>query len=312
MTATAYELVHAALPGLQGWWKFNEGSGTTATDAAGTIGNMTYSGSGITYGQASILPGDPTNTCVLMDGANGRATRASESALNITSAISIGCWVQPSDVGASSDRSLIYKPNFAWGMMIRGSSVAPGAVKAELKSAITSPGYSTVAGGTYLIVATYDGAIQRLLINGSVVASGAATGALGVESTSFEVGSWLNTVHYKGLIQHPSLANQGWSVQNVRDLYVAGYAAGLEVALQTFYAMPWSRVLVPSGSADVARIGNPSDTTCWVNRSATAAVGSGLPIFPQSVETFEGIELSGLSVIHGAFMGGKHLSIDAS
>lgn len=308
--STAYELAQLAMPGTIGFYKFAESSGTTSTDTQGTVGNMTYSGTGIGYSQASLLPGDPTNTSLLFDGTAGRATRASEAALDITAQISFGCWIQPTDVSATSDRSLIYKPNFNWGMMIRGNTVAPGTIKGEFKTSATSPSYTLVAGGTYHVVGTYDGVTQRVVVNGVPVATTSASGAMSTGATSFEVGSWLNTVHYKGLIQHVALANQGWSLAAIQNLYVTGATPATPVAGQA-YVYPFSTVVLPANpNRTRVTFTNCSDWPIDLSLGATAPTAAGVRLQvngdPWSVSGYTGQ----VAAIHGAFMGAKLLAIE--
>src|ERR1035437_7040919 len=52
-------------------WMLNEASGTTAADATGNGHTGTYDLAGITLGQTSLIPSDPTDTSVLCSGAGG-------------------------------------------------------------------------------------------------------------------------------------------------------------------------------------------------------------------------------------------------
>ena len=91
---SAYSDAILATSGLICYYKCDESSGTAMVDAAGVVGNATYSGSGVTLGAPSLLPQD-SGTCVTFDGTNGNAQRTHVAALNLTSAITIIAWVKP-------------------------------------------------------------------------------------------------------------------------------------------------------------------------------------------------------------------------
>jgi hypothetical protein len=82
-------------PSLVGWWKLDEGSGTTAVDWSGHNNNGTFVGNPLWVagqdGDALEFDGDDWVDC------------GSTSELNITGAISIACWVNPA--GLSGDNA---------------------------------------------------------------------------------------------------------------------------------------------------------------------------------------------------------------
>ena len=71
---------------LKGYWKFDENSGTTATDSAGNgnIGTLT-SGAGWGAGQAG--------SAVSVDGVNDHVQVGAQSSLVMTSAASFSSWI---------------------------------------------------------------------------------------------------------------------------------------------------------------------------------------------------------------------------
>lgn len=308
---TAYETAVAALTGLVGWWKLNEASGTTATDSAGTVGDATYSGTGVTYNQISLLPGDSTNSSVLLDGTNGRLTRAHVSALDMTDAISMLAWIQPANV--STDMSILFKPSFDWGLYIRGASVNGGVVRQEAKT-VASTSYTLVSGAPFFIVGTYDkngsAPQSKLYVNGVLIASTTATTVMTASSTTFEIGSWLNSQKFSGYMQHVAICNAAITQATVQNLYVIGAKAATETTGLSMQVYPFSRVVLASnGSAVRRRFWNNSDRPIWLGLG-TAAVKNVGPYLKARTGYFETTSFTGdVYAIHSGYLGSKTLTM---
>ena len=92
----------AASSGLVAAYAFDEGSGTTVTDASGngnngTISNATWSTSG-KYGDA-----------LQFNGTNALVTIPNSASLQLSSGMTLEAWVDPSTVNAWRD--VVYKAN---------------------------------------------------------------------------------------------------------------------------------------------------------------------------------------------------------
>jgi hypothetical protein len=164
---------HAALAttsGLVAAYGFNEGSGTTVTDASGngnngTIANATWSTAG-EFGDA-----------LQFNGTNARVTIPDATSLHLSTGMTLEAWVNPSTVNANW-RDVLYKGNDNF--YLEATSTSGGA-----------PDAGTIAGGTYAdafgtsplpanawsyLSETYDGSTLRLYVNGTQVASTAHGG----------------------------------------------------------------------------------------------------------------------------------------
>lgn len=304
--ATDYETAVAALSGLIGWWKLNESSGTTATDAAGTIGDATYSGTGVTYAQTSLLPGDPTNTSVLLDGT-ARLTRAHVSALDPTAAVSMLAWIQPTSI--STDMAVMYKPSFDWGMFVRAGGMVTNEGPATSRSATSS----VVSGAPFFVAGTYDkngsSPQSRLYINGVQVATAISTTALTASATTFEIGSWLNSSFFKGYMQHVAVCNAALTASAIQNLYVIGAKGASETAGLSAQVYPFSRVVLASnGSATRRRFWNESDRAIHLGLGQ-AAVRNGGPYLRPRRGYYETTTFTGdVYALHTGYLGSKTLS----
>ncbi len=309
---TAYETAVAALSGLIGWWKLNESSGTTATDSKGTVGDATYAGSGVTYGQLSLLPGDPTNTSVLLDGTNGRVSRAHVAALDITDAISMLAWIQPANV--TTDMAIMFKTSFDWGMYVRGHALGSGIVTNEAKT-VASLSYTLVAGAPFFIVGTYDkaaGAPQsKLYVNGVLMGSATATTAMPASATAFEIGSWASAQKFSGYMQHVALCNAAITQAAVQDLYVIGAKPTTETTGLSAQVYPFSRqVLASNVSAVRRRFWNVSDRPMWLGLGVAAVKNVGPYLPARARKPFETTTFTGaVNAIHSGYLGSKTLTM---
>ena len=73
-------------PGLVGWWRFDEGSGSVAKDSSG------YGNDGTVYGATSVT--GKYGQALSFDGQSNNVQIPFNSVLNPTSAITLSTWIQ--------------------------------------------------------------------------------------------------------------------------------------------------------------------------------------------------------------------------
>lgn len=168
--------------GLVAAYGFNEGSGSTAADAsgtgnAGTIVNPTWSASG-RYGAA-----------LSFNGSNRRVDVPNSSSLQLTTAMTLEAWVNPTTV-TSAWRDVIYKGNDNFYLSATTSSSSRPA-----GGAIVSGGYAEVFGAGALpvntwthLTTTFDGAALRLYVNGALVSTVARAGTIATSTNPLQIG----------------------------------------------------------------------------------------------------------------------------
>jgi hypothetical protein len=181
-TATATTQAGGGGPTLVGAYSFNEGSGTTVTDASGTgnigtIGTATWSTQG-KYGGA-----------LSFNGTSAKVTIVDAPSLHLTSAMTLEAWVFPT-TSANVWRDLIYKGNdnyyLSASSCCSGLPVAGGIFSGTYGEAY---GASGLAANTWThLAATYDGSTLRLYVNGVQVAAKAQTGMLAVSTGLLTIG----------------------------------------------------------------------------------------------------------------------------
>jgi chitodextrinase len=170
----------SAPSGLVAAYGFNEGTGTTVTDASGngnngTIRSATWTTSG-KYGNALGFNG--TSALVTINNA---------TTLQLSTAMTLEAWVNPSTV-SSAWRDVILKGDDNY--YLEGTSPASGRPAMGGKFA-SSPLYGTtaLAVNTWThLAATYDGTTTRLYVNGTQVSSQAQTGAMAASTNPLQIG----------------------------------------------------------------------------------------------------------------------------
>ena len=182
-SAVEYEALIAGTPGLVSRWKLDETVGTTADDDIG--GNDgTYNG-GATLNQTALVSG--SGKSVLFDGVNDNVQVPDAASLDITGDLSLEAWVKLTSKGAS-EHTIFLKNGSYYMRVIEGATthyvqflIWSGAV---LK-AVTADAGSFTLGTKHHLVGTYDGTNLRVYVDGVLVKTGAATGA--IDSTASDL-----------------------------------------------------------------------------------------------------------------------------
>jgi Concanavalin A-like lectin/glucanases superfamily/Fibronectin type III domain len=199
--------------GLVAAYKFDEGSGTTVTDASGLGNHGTISGATRTtsgrYGRALVF-----------DGVNDWVTIPDASSLDLTTGMTLEAWVYPTTT-PTGWRAVLVKEgsNSAPYYLYANSDAGPPAAGGLIGGA-----YHDVYGGTRLVAntwahlaATYDGTTERLYVNGVQVASRAQTGAIGTSTGALRLGG--NSVwgeYFKGRIDEVRVYNRGLTAGEIQ------------------------------------------------------------------------------------------------
>ena len=170
---------------------FNEGSGTAAVDASGTGNNGVIAGAVHVAGRAGF------GTALSFDGVNDWVTVADSASLDLTSAMTLEAWVNPSSVNGWETVAIKERGTnaLAYGLYAADGTAAQGGADGPA-------GYVSIGGtdrsvrqtaglplGTWTHLAvTYDGTTQRLYVNGVQVASRAQTGSAAATANPLRIG----------------------------------------------------------------------------------------------------------------------------
>lgn len=311
MPTTTYTTAVAALSGILGHWDMASSSMTTFSGSLGAFGLGSSPG---TFGSSSIVPGDPTNLSVA-----GKTVRnstigqmADTAALDLTTAVTIGAWIKPEAVynaqilfGKADDSARNYLLSFSSTNIDFYTSLRQS----------QSPWAWVVPGNSYFVVGTYDGAEQRLYVNGTRVITDAQTGAMTANAHQLVLGSGLSSgLPVSGLVgalQHPFLCNAAATDTQIRNLYEIGSATAAEQAGLSIQAMPWSRVALASdANRRYAILTNASDYNVWVTKGSTAVRGGGVLLPAYGGRAMIKDYTGAVSLITDAYVGGKTVAME--
>ncbi len=127
--ATGYAAIIQATPGVIGYWRLGEPSGTTAVDLSGQGHDGTYVG-GVTLGQPGAIAGD-SNTAALFDGTTGHVVIPDSVDWNLGD-FTLEAWIKTTNAGVGRRRIVcqqddtdywlmsLYENHFEFGSSIDG------------------------------------------------------------------------------------------------------------------------------------------------------------------------------------------------
>ena len=188
--------VSAPSTGLIAAWGFNEGTGTTLTDASGngktgTIAGATWATG--RYGQALSFDGNDS---------------VSLGDLDVPTAFTVMTWMQTRSLYASTCGSLVMKALDYGFEMCGGQLAAKVAAGASSWTAAVSQTMTSADLNVWKHVAmTYDGTTLRFYVGGSLISS--AAGAHASNNTALIFGRWTPAAEYwNGLIDEVRIYNR--------------------------------------------------------------------------------------------------------
>ena len=147
-----------------GYWRMGETSGTTMTDATTNGNDGTYAG-GVKLGQPGALTGDKA-TAVAFDGRTAGATVPGSPSLKVSN-ITVELWIKKTTesgygIYVAKDYFELLNNSFSGRLELRLTASADPAL---ISSA------ALVVNSWYYVVATYDGTVASLYINGQLDSS---------------------------------------------------------------------------------------------------------------------------------------------
>jgi hypothetical protein len=212
--------------------KLAESSGTSAADSSGNAHNGTYTGSP-SFGQTG-LPG-PGDTATLFDGVDDSIQVNDTADLDFSSAITIEAWFQRSNTGTTR---LVHKSG-AYYLFIGGTSgpsiefsltgvatftyTYSSAQEYGVPVDLTEGSPTPRASRWHHIVATYNGSVIIIYVNGQEVARQTASGTITNSANNLFVGKDNGSGdRFKGRLAHIALYPTALSAARVQTHYRAG------------------------------------------------------------------------------------------
>jgi hypothetical protein len=203
--AVTVTVSNTAPPTLVAAYGFSEGAGTTVADLSG--GGRTGTISGATWTTAGRF-----GNALSFNGSNAWVTVADANALDLTTAMTLEAWVNPSALNGW--RCVLMKERsggVAYSLYGNDNAPNPAVTVNVGGGAIDQSASGTAALGVGVwthLAATYDGATLRLYVNGVQAGTRALTGPMSVSASPFRIGGnapWGE--YFQGLIDEVRIYN---------------------------------------------------------------------------------------------------------
>jgi hypothetical protein len=214
-----------SVPGLFGWWKLNEGSGSNSIDSSIFSRNGTWSGNAT--GESGYYSAGRGGYVGVFDGQNTTVTTPlTANMLSSASGISLTAWIRPNADdyyksilgmrdGSVADFYVYRLENTGFEFGFRNSA---GTV---FHSYVYAP--DTTTAKWCFVSMTYDGTtLKSYFNNGDASNAVSANGALGNVATPFTIGSDAGS-YFPGKISDVRVYNRAISGDEVKILYNDGY-----------------------------------------------------------------------------------------
>jgi parallel beta-helix repeat protein len=200
--------------GLVAHWKFDDGSGSTASDASGN-GNTATLINGPLWAAGKVGKG------LYFDGVNDNLTVAPSNSLNLSSSFTLAAWVNPSST--FTDFRSVVAQNYTYylyasaaGFCGDGSPLGGFYRGRDITVCQSSP--LPTATWTHLTV-TYNGSTLALYRNGVAAAISNVSGALPSTTGTLQIGASQYGEYFKGLIDEVRIYSRTLSAPEIQAIY---------------------------------------------------------------------------------------------
>jgi hypothetical protein len=202
----------AADPNLVGWWKLDDGFGTTAIDSSGRGNNGTLS-------NGPVWVAGRIGGALDFDGTNDYVDCGNAAIFNITGQITLSLWVNTDTVAAGTHRSYLLKGDTSYALK-QGS---PGNIEFFVYiggwQAVTFPVDTSFNGVWHHLAGTYDGSQIKLYVDGVLRDTKPYKGAIATNAAIVSIGSDSGTRRYcDGRIDDVRIYNRALSMADIMKL----------------------------------------------------------------------------------------------
>ena len=218
--SAAYRDTVAATPSLVSHWRLGETTGITAADQQGANAGLYLASPSL--GTTGLLTAD-ADTSVTFDGVDDAIKVPNSLSLATSSALTVEAWIKRP---ASGSPQTLFDKGIYFANMLSGGRMQFAAYVNNSWVQLVSPSNAFLAGSTYHVGFTWDGATMRIYKNGIEIASKPAPGTL---STSYDliIGADSNGLgpigeYFAGTIDEIAVYSRALALAEIRQHYAAG------------------------------------------------------------------------------------------
>jgi outer membrane lipoprotein-sorting protein len=207
---------------LVGWWKFDESTGTIASDSSGNGNNGTLKGNPVWRPTGGVLGG-----AIELSGKGDYVEINNESAFDINGQITISAWVNITDV-PQEWTGIVTKGDSAWRL---STSFAQNVFHFGVSSSAYLNGQATVDSGQWHnVVGVYDGQKMSIYVDGKIDFSRPWTRPIGTNDFPVCIGENIELKGrcFHGLIDDVRIYNYALSQDEIIELFNSAHYVTVE------------------------------------------------------------------------------------
>jgi len=234
-------------PALVGWWKFDEGAGSTAADSSGN-GN-----DGTLNGPVEWTTDAHDGTALSFNGPYNYVLVQDSPSLNPTRQITIAAWIKPSWTGnnrilqkSEGQGDNQYRLLKEWGDNTKFELPGVGTLFSE------NPGVLPPYGEWTHLAATYDGSTMKLYFDAVVVDEMDASGEMTTSTGTLCIGTKHETApggdEYHGIMDDVRIYNRALSQSEIKRLGGNPKASGPAPEDRVVYENTWANLAWNAGA----------------------------------------------------------------
>src|SRR5439155_12187098 len=200
--------------GLVAYWKFDEGTGTTAADSSGN-------GNTGTLTNGPVWTAGIAGNALYFDGTDDNVMVMDSNSLDLSNAFTLSAWVNPAS--AFTDFRSILAKNYKYYLYASGAGFCGdgsplGGLFEVMDTVVCQPSPLPVNTWTHLTV-TYNGSTLTLYRNDAAVATASVSGTLSPSTETLQIGASQYGEYFQCLIDEVRVYNRALSATEIQTIY---------------------------------------------------------------------------------------------
>jgi hypothetical protein len=167
-------------PTLVGWWKLDEGIGTSVLDSSSYHNDSNQTSTPLLWVTAGRI-----NGALEFNGTSDFVEFARSPSLDLTDVLSMTLWVKTTSAANGVAKALLMKGEFTYGMRITEANDLEFRIFSGGYVSIVTPVTSAFDGVWHHLAGVYDGAALKLYVDGQLKASAAHTGVINKDNNYY-------------------------------------------------------------------------------------------------------------------------------